>query len=198
MINPSQDVVLGLYYISREKINAVGEGSVFSDVSEVMLALDSKAVELQTKIQVRITEKLKNAQGEFETIVSRKQTTVGRAIIWGIAPDGMPYELVNVDMTKKNISRLINYSYRYLGIKETVILADKIMYLGFKYATRAGVSFGIEDMEIPLKKADIIRLRTPKLARSRTSTHPVWLPTANVTIKLSISGLAPTTKWRKS
>ncbi|ANE57834.1 DNA-directed RNA polymerase subunit beta' [Methylomonas sp. DH-1] len=157
VINPSQDVVLGLYYISREKINAVGEGSVFSDVSEVMLALDSKAVELQTKIQVRITEKLKNAQGEFETIVSRKQTTVGRAIIWGIAPDGMPYELVNVDMTKKNISRLINYSYRYLGIKETVILADKIMYLGFKYATRAGVSFGIEDMEIPLKKADIIR-----------------------------------------
>ncbi|OAI30353.1 DNA-directed RNA polymerase subunit beta' [Methylomonas koyamae] len=157
VINPSQDVVLGLYYISREKINAVGEGSVFSDVSEVMLALDSKAVELQTKIQVRITEKLKNAQGEFETIVSRKQTTVGRAIIWSIAPDGMPYELVNVDMTKKNISRLINYSYRYLGIKETVILADKIMYLGFKYATRAGVSFGIEDMEIPLKKADIIR-----------------------------------------
>nr|WP_305891512.1 DNA-directed RNA polymerase subunit beta' [Methylomonas sp. SURF-1] len=157
VINPSQDVVLGLYYISREKINAVGEGSVFSDVSEVMLALDSKAVELQTKIQVRITEKLKNAQGEFETIVSRKQTTVGRAIIWGIVPDGMPYELVNVDMTKKNISRLINYSYRYLGIKETVILADKIMYLGFKYATRAGVSFGIEDMEIPLKKADIIR-----------------------------------------
>ncbi|WP_313901424.1 DNA-directed RNA polymerase subunit beta' [Methylomonas koyamae] len=157
VINPSQDVVLGLYYISREKINAVGEGSVFSDVSEVMLALDSKAVELQTKIQVRITEKLKTAEGEFETIVSRKQTTVGRSIIWGIVPDGMPYELVNVDMTKKNISRLINYSYRYLGIKETVILADKIMYLGFKYATRAGVSFGIEDMEIPLKKADIIR-----------------------------------------
>ncbi|WP_445372984.1 DNA-directed RNA polymerase subunit beta' [Methylomonas sp. HW2-6] len=157
VINPSQDVVLGLYYISREKINAVGEGSVFSDVSEVMLALDSKAVELQTKIQVRITEKLKNTEGEFETIVSRKQTTVGRSIIWGIVPDGMPYELVNVDMTKKNISRLINYSYRYLGIKETVILADKIMYLGFKYATRAGVSFGIEDMEIPLKKADIIR-----------------------------------------
>ena len=157
VINPSQDVVLGLYYISREKVNAVGEGSVFADLSEVMLALDSKAVELQTKIEVRITEKFKNAAGEFEAVVSRKKTTVGRAIIWGIAPDGMPYELVNVDMTKKNISRLINYSYRHLGIKETVILADKIMYLGFKYATRAGVSFGIEDMEIPVKKADIIR-----------------------------------------
>lgn len=157
VINPSQDVVLGLYYITREKVNAVGEGSIFGDLSEIMLALDSKSVELQTKIEVRVTEKLKNADGDFETIVSRKKTTVGRAIVWGIVPDGMPYELVNVDMTKKNISRLINYSYRYLGIKETVMLADKIMYLGFKYATRSGVSFGIEDMEIPVKKADIIR-----------------------------------------
>ncbi len=157
VINPSQDVVLGLYYITREKVNAAGEGSIFGDLSEVMLALDAKAVELQSKIEVRVTEKLKTPEGDFETIVSRKKTTVGRAIVWGIVPDGMPYELVNVDMTKKNISRLINYSYRYLGIKETVMLADKIMYLGFKYATRSGVSFGIEDMEIPVKKADIIR-----------------------------------------
>ena len=157
VINPSQDVVLGLYYISREKINAVGEGSIFVDSSEILKALDSKTVELQTKIEIRITEKLKNAEGKYESIVSRKKTTVGRALIWDIVPDGMPYDLVNVDMTKKNISRLINYSYRYLGIKETVILADQIMYMGFKYATRAGVSFGIEDMEIPAKKADIIR-----------------------------------------
>ncbi|MBS4050039.1 MAG: DNA-directed RNA polymerase subunit beta' [Methylomonas sp.] len=157
VINPSQDVVLGLYYISREKMNAKGEGSIFTDSAEMMKALDSKAVELQSKIEIRVTEKLKNADGEFESIISRKKTTVGRAIIWDIVPDGMPYELVNVDMTKKNISRLINYSYRYLGIKETVILADQIMYLGFRYATRSGVSFGIEDMEIPAKKADIIR-----------------------------------------
>lgn len=157
VINPSQDVVLGLYYISREKINGRGEGSIFVDSSEILKALDSKTVELQSKIEVRITEKLKNAEGKFESIVSRKKTTVGRALIWDIVPDGMPYELVNVDMTKKNISRLINYSYRYLGIKETVILADQIMYMGFKYATRSGVSFGIEDMEIPAKKADIIR-----------------------------------------
>jgi len=157
VINPSQDVVLGLYYISREKINGRGEGSVFVDSSEILKALDSKSVELQSKIEVRITEKLKNAEGKFDSIVSRKKTTVGRALIWDIVPDGMPYELVNVDMTKKNISRLINYSYRYLGIKETVILADQIMYMGFKYATRSGVSFGIEDMEIPAKKADIIR-----------------------------------------
>ena len=157
VINPSQDVVLGLYYISREKVNGKGEGSVFGDLSELMKALDAKAVELQTKIVMRITEKLKNADGEFESVVSKKQTTVGRAIIWGIVPDGIPYELVNVDMTKKNISRLINYCYRYLGIKETVVLADQVMYLGFRYATRSGVSFGIEDMEIPAKKADIIR-----------------------------------------
>ncbi|CAD6877936.1 DNA-directed RNA polymerase beta' subunit (EC 2.7.7.6) [Methylomonas albis] len=157
VINPSQDVVLGLYYITREKVNAVGEGSIFGDLSEVMLALDAKAVELQSKIEIRVVEKLKTPEGDFETLVSRKKTTVGRAIVWDIVPDGMPYELVNVDMTKKNISRLINYSYRYLGIKETVMLADKIMYLGFKYATRSGVSFGIEDMEIPVKKADIIR-----------------------------------------
>jgi DNA-directed RNA polymerase subunit beta' len=157
VINPSQDVVLGLYYISREKVNARGEGSIFVDSSEILKALDNKTVELQTKIEVRITEKLKNAEGKFDTIVSRKKTTVGRALIWDIVPDGMPYELVNVDMTKKNISRLINYSYRYLGIKETVILADQIMYMGFKYASRSGVSFGIEDMEIPPKKADIIR-----------------------------------------
>lgn len=157
VINPSQDVVLGLYYISREKINGIGEGSIFVDSSEILKALDSKSVELQTKIEIRITEKIKNQDGSFESIVSRKKTTVGRALIWDIVPDGMPYELVNVDMTKKNISKLINYSYRYLGIKETVILADQIMYMGFKYATRAGVSFGIEDMEIPPKKADIIR-----------------------------------------
>ncbi len=157
VINPSQDVVLGLYYISREKINAIGEGSIFTDSSEILKALDSKTVELQSRIEIRITEKIKNAQGGFDSITSRKKTTVGRALIWDIVPDGMPYELVNVDMTKKNISRLINYSYRYLGIKETVILADQIMYLGFKYATRSGVSFGIEDMEIPAKKADIIR-----------------------------------------
>ena len=157
VINPSQDVVLGLYYMSREKVNAKGEGSIFIDSSEILKALDSKTVELQTKCEVRITEKLRNAEGGFDEITSRKKTTVGRALIWDIVPDGMPYELVNVDMTKKNISRLINYSYRYLGIKETVILADQIMYLGFKYATRSGVSFGIEDMEIPAKKADIIR-----------------------------------------
>ncbi len=157
VINPSQDVVLGLYYISREKINAHGDGSYFASVDDVVKALDCKAVELQSKIQIRIKEKLIQPDGEMEVKDSRRETTVGRALIWAIVPDGMPFDVVNVDMTKKNISKLINYSYRHLGIKDTVVLADRLMYLGFKYATRSGVSFGIEDMAIPAKKAEIIR-----------------------------------------
>ena len=157
VINPSQDVVLGLYYITREKVNAKGEGSIFVDLDDLNKALDNKDVELQSKIQLRVTEKIKNVDGEDEPErVTRYETTVGRALIWEIVPEGMPFSVVNVDMTKKNISKLINYSYRHLGNKDTVMLADKIMYLGFKYATRSGVSFGIEDMEIPEKKKGIL------------------------------------------
>ncbi|OYV22877.1 MAG: DNA-directed RNA polymerase subunit beta', partial [Methylococcaceae bacterium NSO1] len=157
VINPSQDVVLGLYYISREKINAKGDGSIFGSVGEIHKALLAKSVELQSKIQLRITEKVVNEHGETEDKTHRVKTTVGRALIWEVVPDRMPYELVNCDMTKKNISRLINYSYRHLGNKDTVVLADQLMYLGFRYATISGVSFGIEDMAIPAKKIDIIK-----------------------------------------
>ncbi|MGZ8224993.1 MAG: DNA-directed RNA polymerase subunit beta', partial [Methylobacter sp.] len=157
VINPSQDVVLGLYYISREKINAKGDGSIFVSIGEVHKALLAKTVELQSKIQLRITEQIVNEKGGTQEKTHRVKTTVGRALIWEIVPDRMPYELVNCDMTKKNISRLINYSYRYLGNKDTVVLADQLMYLGFRYATISGVSFGIEDMAIPAKKADIIK-----------------------------------------
>ena len=156
VINPSQDVVLGLYYISREKINAKGEGSIFGSVGEVHKALMAKSVELQSKIQLRITEKIADEQGVYTDKTHRVTTTVGRALIWEVVPDRMPFELVNCDMTKKNISRLVNYSYRHLGNKDTVVLADQIMYLGFRYATISGVSFGIEDMAIPAKKVDII------------------------------------------
>jgi DNA-directed RNA polymerase subunit beta' len=156
IINPSQDVVLGLYYISREKVNAEGEGSIFGSIDEIHKALDQKTVELQTKIQVRITEKNQTDEGEVESHTKRIETTVGRAIIWEILPDGMPYDVVNRDMTKKNISNVINHCYRHLGIKETVVLADQLMYLGFKYATRSGVSFGIEDMMIPKHKSVIL------------------------------------------
>ncbi len=156
VINPSQDVVLGLYYISREKVNAKGEGSYFGSVDEVIKALDNKTVELQTKILFRLTETIENENGETETRSKRYDTTVGRVLIWDIVPKGMPFDIVNVDMTKKNISKLINYSYRHLGNKDTVMLADQVMYLGFKYATRAGVSFGIEDMMIPSSKDEIL------------------------------------------
>ncbi|WP_341326289.1 DNA-directed RNA polymerase subunit beta' [Methylotuvimicrobium sp. KM2] len=156
IINPSQDVVLGLYFISREKVNAKGNGSIFVSIDEVHKALAFKSVDLQAKIQLRITERIKTDRGVAEQKTYRVETTVGRALIWEIVPDGMPYEIVNCDMTKKNISRLINYCYRHLGIKETVIMADQLMYLGFRYATRSGVSFGIEDMEIPAKKEEII------------------------------------------
>ncbi|NOR81087.1 MAG: DNA-directed RNA polymerase subunit beta', partial [Methyloprofundus sp.] len=156
IINPSQDVVLGLYYMSREKLKAKGDGSFFSNVAEVQRALDANAVELQSKILVRITEHVKNDEGQREDKTTRYETTVGRALIWDIIPDGMPFEIVNCDMTKKNISRLLDYSYRYLGNKDTVVLADQIMYLGFKYATRSGISFGINDMEIPAEKVNIL------------------------------------------
>ncbi|MBK8817107.1 MAG: DNA-directed RNA polymerase subunit beta' [Methylococcaceae bacterium] len=157
VINPSQDVVLGLYYISREKVNAIGEGSIFVSVGEVHKALLAKSVELQTKIQLRITEKVVDENGKYNDKTHRVFTTVGRALIWEVVPDRMPFDLVNCDMTKKNISRLVNYSYRHLGNKDTVVLADQIMYLGFRYATLSGVSFGIDDMAIPAKKTDIIK-----------------------------------------
>ncbi|MGR9073483.1 MAG: DNA-directed RNA polymerase subunit beta' [Gammaproteobacteria bacterium] len=156
IINPTQDVVLGLYYISREKINGKGEGSFFADVNEVHKALESKAVEIRSKILVRITERTTNENGDLEEKTSRVETTVGRALIWEIVPDGIPFDVVNCDMTKKNISRVIDYCYRNLGIKETVVLADQLMYMGFKCATLAGVSFGIEDMAIPEGKTAII------------------------------------------
>ncbi|MDD2865217.1 MAG: DNA-directed RNA polymerase subunit beta' [Methylococcales bacterium] len=156
VINPSQDVVLGLYYISREKMNAVGNGSIFVSVGEVHKALMEKSVELQTKIQLRITQKSTDKAGVVSYETRRVETTVGRALIWEVIPEGMPFDLVNCDMTKKNISRLINHGYRYMGNKDTVVLADQLMYLGFRYATRSGVSFGIEDMVIPAKKEAIL------------------------------------------
>ena len=156
IINPTQDVVLGLYFMSREKLQAKGEGSIFASIDEIHKAIACDMVEVQSNIQVRLTEKIIDDNGNVECKIERKKTTVGRALIWEIIPEGMPFEIVDCDMTKKNISRLINYSYRHLGIKDTVVLADQLMYLGFRYATRSGVSFGIEDMEIPEGKIAIL------------------------------------------
>jgi DNA-directed RNA polymerase subunit beta' len=156
VINPTQDVVLGLYYMSRERIDAKGAGMIFSDVDEAQRALNNRAVDIQARVTVRLKETIIDEHGVATTRTQRVDTTVGRAIIWTIVPEGIPFEMVNADMTKKAISRLINHCYRTLGIKATVMFADKLMYLGFANATRAGVSFGVDDMAIPERKEEII------------------------------------------
>lgn len=157
IINPTQDVVLGLYYISRERVGAKGEGMIFTDTDEVFRAYQSKQLDLQAKVTVRIREVTLDENGQKLPPVHRRiETTAGRALISNILPDGMNFSLVNQDMTKKAISKLINHCYRSLGVKATVIFADKLMYMGFSYATRAGVSIGFEDMAVPQGKGAII------------------------------------------
>jgi DNA-directed RNA polymerase subunit beta' len=156
IIVPSQDVVLGLYYITRERINARGEGMVLSDVAEVDRAYDSGQVELGAKIQVRIREVVEDESGAREVRVRRVSTTVGRALLSEVLPEGMPFELINRDLSKKAISGLINGCYRRVGLKETVVFADQLMYMGFHYATRAGISIGVDDMAVPDEKHAIL------------------------------------------
>jgi DNA-directed RNA polymerase subunit beta' len=155
-IVPSQDVVLGLYYATRERINGKGEGMVFSDVTEMLRALDNGAVEITAKISVRLTEYVKGADGEFEPVTSLVATTVGRALLSEILPKGLPFSNINKALKKKEISRLINVSFRKCGLKETVIFADKLLQSGFKLATRAGISIAIDDMLVPKQKQGLI------------------------------------------
>ncbi len=157
IIVPSQDVVLGLYYMSRESINARGEGMIFADTSEVHRAYESRLVELQAKIKVRVREVSIDESGARHESIRRVDTTVGRALLFEILPDGMSFDLVNQNMTKKSISRLLNGCYRQLGLKEAVLFADQLMYTGFAYATRSGVSIGADDMVVPDEKEAIIR-----------------------------------------
>ena len=156
IIVPSQDVVLGLYYMTRERVGAKGEGMFFSDVQEVHRAYESRNVELQAKVRVRLKQYTKNADGTFTESHKHYNTTVGRAILSEILPKGLPFDLINLDMTKKAISATINACYRALGLKETVVFADQLMYTGFAYATRAAVSFGIDDIVIPEQKTRIV------------------------------------------
>ncbi|MGO9850001.1 MAG: DNA-directed RNA polymerase subunit beta' [Steroidobacteraceae bacterium] len=156
IIVPSQDVVLGLYYMTRERIGAKGEGMVFTDVSEVHRAYESRGVDLQAKVRVRLREHLIGEGGTFTEQTRVVETTVGRALLSEILPKGLSFDLVNQDMTKKAISATINACYRTLGLKETVVFADQLMYTGFHYATRAGVSFGIDDIVIPEQKTRIV------------------------------------------
>ncbi|MFD1892243.1 DNA-directed RNA polymerase subunit beta' [Ottowia beijingensis] len=156
-IVPSQDVVLGLYYTTRDRINGKGEGLVFSDVGEVQRALDAGVAELTAKISVRMTEWSKDkTSGELVPSTSLVETTVGRALLSEILPKGLPFSLMNKALKKKEISRLINASFRKCGLKETVVFADKLLQNGFRLATRAGISIAIEDMLVPQEKTHII------------------------------------------
>ncbi|MFZ9425669.1 MAG: DNA-directed RNA polymerase subunit beta', partial [Limnohabitans sp.] len=156
-IVPSQDVVLGLYYTTRERINGKGEGLVFADVGEVQRALDAGEVELTAKISVRLTEWNKDkVTGEFIPSTSLVDTTAGRALLSEILPKGLPFSNLNKALKKKEISRLINTSFRKCGLKETVVFADKLLQNGFRLATRAGISIAIDDMLVPQEKHRII------------------------------------------
>src|SRR5690606_17583836 len=156
IIVPSQDVVLGLYWMTRERINAKGEGMLFADLDEVERAYQTGSAHLQARVKVRITETLVDEQGNETTETKVVDTTVGRALLFRIVPKGLPFELVNQPMKKKAISQLINACYRRVGLKETVIFADQIMYTGFSYATVSGASIGVNDFVIPEEKAKII------------------------------------------
>jgi DNA-directed RNA polymerase subunit beta' len=156
IIVPSQDVVLGLYYMTRESVNARGEGMVFADIKEVHRAYETASASLHARIRVRLRTVELDAEGNAQESNGVVDTTVGRALLSELLPSGLPFSLVNQNMTKKAISNLINACYRRVGLKETVIFADQLMYMGFSYATRAAVSFGVNDMTIPDSKASIL------------------------------------------
>jgi DNA-directed RNA polymerase subunit beta' len=157
IIVPSQDVVLGLYYMTRERVGAKGEGMYFSDIAEVHRAYESRHLDLQAKIKVRLVEHTRESK-EHELVerIRVVATTAGRALLSEILPKGLSFDVINQDMTKKTISGTINACYRSVGLKETVVFADQLMYTGFKYATRAGVSIGVDDMVVPQSKIKIL------------------------------------------
>jgi DNA-directed RNA polymerase subunit beta' len=156
IIVPTQDVVLGLYYMTRELAGVPGEGMFFSDIAEVHRAYENKEVELHARIQVRIEETIISEHGEERRETNRVETTVGRALLAEIRPEGMPFHLLNNALKKKQISGLINSCYRRLGLKKTVVFADRLMYTGFRYATVAGISIGIDDLVVPEEKKSIL------------------------------------------
>ncbi|MEZ7818560.1 MAG: DNA-directed RNA polymerase subunit beta' [Pseudomonadales bacterium] len=156
IIVPSQDVVLGIYYMTRDKVNVLGEGSVFANLDEVHRAFYAQQVNLHAKVRVRIEEHVANEAGELVPQTTLYDTTVGRTLLYGIVPKAMPFEMVNRAMDKKAISNLINDCYRRCGLKDTVVFADQLMYAGFAHSTASGSSIGVEDFVIPLAKNQII------------------------------------------
>jgi len=156
VIIPSQDVVLGLYYMSRELINAKGEGIRFADTAELKRAYDNNEASLHAKITVRIDETDITLPEPEQKRRIRVETTVGRALLFSIVPKGLPFSVIDMTMTKKAIGNLINICYRRLGLKDTVIFADQLMYMGFTQATKSGASVGVDDMAIPESKTEIL------------------------------------------
>jgi len=157
IIVPSQDVVLGLYYMTRERINARGEGMIFADVGEVHRAYESRTVDLHARVKARIRHTSLDDAGNVVGTVKLVETTVGRALLSEILPEGMDFSMVNRNMDKKAISGCINACYRQVGLKKTVVFADQLMYTGFAYATRAGISIGVNDMVVPEDKPKILK-----------------------------------------
>src|SRR5437867_910490 len=155
-IVPSQDIVLGLYYATRELIGAKGEGMLFADIAEVARAYESRQVDLHAKISVRIREVLVGPNGERSDKITRYETTVGRALLSEILPAGLPFDNINKPLKKKEISRIINASFRRCGLRQTVIFADRLMQAGYSLATRGGISFAADDMLVPAEKHTII------------------------------------------
>ncbi|MDJ0955337.1 MAG: DNA-directed RNA polymerase subunit beta' [Arenicellales bacterium] len=157
IIVPSQDIVLGLYYMTREEVNVKGEGHIFTDVEEVDRAYNVGELSLHARIKVRIREASRNEDGEEIETFELYDTTAGRALLSEILPTGMSFNLINMTLKKKQISEVINECYRNVGLKDTVIFADRLMYTGFQYAAQAGISIGVDDMVIPDNKNPILQ-----------------------------------------
>ncbi len=156
IIVPSQDIVLGLYYMTREKVAARGEGMLFSDIAEAQRAYESGLVDLHAKVKIRIKEYEVTEEGEKIEKIVRYETTIGRALLSEILPVGLPFSVIDRALKKKEISKLINTSFRKVGIRATVIFADKLMQTGYRYATRAGISIAVNDMLVPPEKEALI------------------------------------------
>ena len=156
IIVPSQDIVLGLYYMTREEVNVKGEGKVFADVAELRRAYESGAVAIHARIRVRLPKNIIEDEEDVGSGLSLIQTTVGRALLSEILPGGLAFSLIDRPMKKRAISDIINQCYRQVGLKETVIFCDQLMYTGFEMATRAGVSIGVDDMVVPGGKSNAL------------------------------------------
>ncbi|SHI28714.1 DNA-directed RNA polymerase subunit beta' [Ferrimonas marina] len=164
VITPSQDVVLGLYYMTREKVNGKGEGMAFASVEEAEKVYRTGDAELHARVKVRINDSHRDEDGNLVEETKIVDTTIGRAILSMILPKGLPFELINQDMGKKPISNVLNVCYRTCGLKDTVIFADQLMYTGFAYATVSGTSVGINDMVIPDAKQEIVAAAEEEVA----------------------------------